>query len=98
MRDSIMSTFKGSIIIQDTEGNTDRTHKTLLPQLNNMKTQKSGIEFSIKKKLKEHLMIQEMYDRTPNYKALAKEIISGQRKKSTVGLLDHHKYLVCKAR
>ena len=39
-----------------------------------------------------------MYDKSPDYTALAKEITNGRRKKSPVGLLDYHKYQVGRAK
>jgi hypothetical protein len=38
-----------------------------------------------------------MYNQSPNYTALAKEICC-QRKKSAIGLIDFHKYQVSKAK
>jgi hypothetical protein len=39
----------------------------------------------VKKQLREHLIIQGMYDQNPNYKELAK-IITGKKRKNAVGL------------
>ena len=45
---------------------------------------------SIQKRLREHLIIQKYYDKSPDYRQLAKEILQG-KKKSAVGLLDKNK-------
>ena len=77
------------------EDEPDRTadsanNSQTLPALKNYNT--SVFESSVKKRLKEHFMIQNMYDKSPDYTALAKEITTGRRKKSPVGLLDYHKF------
>ena len=50
---------------------------------------------SIQKRLREHLIVQKYYDKSPDYRRLAKEILEG-RKKSAVGLLDKNKEIVKK--
>lgn len=49
---------------------------------------------SIQKRLRDHLIVQKYYDQSPNYRSLAREIMSRTRKKSGVGLLDKNKAIV----
>ena len=58
-----------------------------LPLLKN----NSVFESSVKRRLKEHIIIQNMYHQSPNYTALAKEITEHKKKKSAIGLIDSHK-------
>ena len=49
---------------------------------------------SIQKRLRDHLIVQKYYDQSPNYRSLAREIMSSKRKKSGVGLIDKNKAIV----
>ena len=51
---------------------------------------------SIKKRLREHLIVKKYYDQSPDYRELAREILGGKRSQKTsgVGLLDKNKDII----